>query len=134
MPLIPQQHSAQEETNKQTVVAFYEAGLNRKDFDAASRYFGPYYKQHNPNAADGVEGFRKFITYLKEKMPNSHSAIKSVFADRDYVILHVHKTTGTEDRGTAIVDIFRLENGKIVEHWDVSQAVPEQTVSGNPMF
>lgn len=134
MPITPRQHSTQEEANKQTVVAFYEAGLNRKDFDAASQYFGPYYRQHNPNAADGIEGFRKFIAYLKEKTPNSRSVIKRVFADGDYVILHVHKTIGAEDRGTAIVDIFRLENGKIVEHWDVSQAVPDNSANSNTMF
>ena len=123
-----------QERNKQTVLAFYEAGLNQKDFAAASKYFGPYYKQHNPNAADGIEGFRNFISYLKEKVPTSHSEIKQAFADGDFVILHVHKTTSPTDRGVAIVDIFRLEDGKIVEHWDVTQAIPEKTASGNPMF
>lgn len=120
--------------NKQTVLAFYEAGLNQKDFAAASKYLGPYYKQHNPNAADGIEGFRNFVNYLKEKVPTSHSEIRQVFADGDFVILHVHKTSSPTDRGVAIVDIFRLEQGKIVEHWDVTQAIPEKTASGNPMF
>lgn len=120
--------------NKQTVVAFYEAALNNKDFAAASRYLGPSYTQHNPHAADGVQGFRDFIAYLKEKVPNSHSEITQVFADGDFVILHVHKTSGPGDRGVAIVDIFRLARGKIVEHWDVTQDIPERTVSGNPMF
>jgi predicted SnoaL-like aldol condensation-catalyzing enzyme len=122
------------ESNRQTVVSFYEAGLNKKDFDAAHPYLGSSYKQHNPNAADGVEGFRGFVAYSKEHTPNSHSEIKHAFADGDFVILHVHKTTGPDDRGVAIIDIFRLENGKIVEHWDVTQVVPERTASGNPMF
>jgi predicted SnoaL-like aldol condensation-catalyzing enzyme len=121
-------------SNKDTVVAFYEAGLNAKDFDAASRYLGRAYTQHNPRAADGVQGFRDFVAYLKEHVPHSHSEIKRVFADGDFVILHVHKTSGPGDRGVAIVDIFRLEQGRIVEHWDVTQEVPERTVSGNPMF
>lgn len=120
--------------NKQIVLAFYETGLNQKDFNAASKYLGPYYRQHNPNAADGIDGFRSFINYLKEKVPASHSEIKQAFADGDFVILHVHKTTSPTDRGVAIVDIFRLEDGKIVEHWDVTQAIPEKTASGNPMF
>jgi predicted SnoaL-like aldol condensation-catalyzing enzyme len=121
-------------SNKQTIVAFYEAALNAKDFDAASRYLGPTYRQHNPRAADGAQGLRNFIAYLKEKVPDSHSEIKRVFADGDFVILHVHKTSGPGDRGVAIVDIFRLEAGRVVEHWDVTQEVPERTASGNPMF
>ena len=120
--------------NKQTVVAFYEAALNNKDFDTASRYLGPSYTQHNPHAADGVQGLRDFIAYLKQKVPNSHSEIKRVFAEGDFVILQVHKTSGPGDRGVAIVDIFRLEHGKVVEHWDVTQEIPERTASGNPMF
>ena len=89
--------------------------------------------QHNPNAADGRDGFRKFVAFLRDKYPQSHSEIKRSFVDGDYVILHAcGARTGT--RGSAIMDIFKLENGKIVEHWDVNQPVPEQTANGNTMF
>ncbi|PUA20789.1 polyketide cyclase [Glaciimonas sp. PCH181] len=129
-----QPSAAQIKENKQTVLAFYEAGLNQKDFAAASQYLGPYYKQHNPRAADGIEGFHNFINFLKVNVPTSHSEIKKVFSDGNFVILHVHKTTSPTDRGVAIIDIFRLEHGKIVEHWDVTQEIPEKTTSGNGMF
>lgn len=125
---------ATQEANKKTVVEFYEKGLNQKDFEAASKYFGSRYVQHNPNAADGIEGFKGFVGFLREKFPDSHSEIKKVFADGDYVILHVHAVREKGTRGSAIIDIFKLENGKIVEHWDVTQAIPEKTASGNPMF
>src|SRR6201999_1484087 len=98
---------------------FYDKALNQKDFDAASKYFGPRYVQHNPTAPDGIEGFKKFLAFLKEKAPNSRSEIKKVFADGDYVILHVHSVREPGTAGRAIVDIFKLENGKNVEHWDV---------------
>lgn len=122
------------EANKKTVVEFYEKGLNQKDFEAASQYFGPRYLQHNPTAADGIEGFKKFIAFLREKFPDSHSEIKKVFADGDYVILHVHAVREKGTRGNAIVDIFKLENGKIVEHWDVNQPIPEKAANENGMF
>jgi predicted SnoaL-like aldol condensation-catalyzing enzyme len=122
------------EANKKTVVDFYEKALNQKDFDAAARYFGPRYIQHNPTAPDGIEGFRKFIAFRKEKFPDAHSDIKQVFADGDYVILHVHAMPTPGERGSAIVDIFKLENGKIVEHWDVIQPVPEKSANTNTMF
>ncbi|WP_408609783.1 nuclear transport factor 2 family protein [Herbaspirillum autotrophicum] len=120
--------------NKQVVLAFYEQGLNRKDADAALAYVGPEYIQHNPNAADGPEGFRKFVRFLRERYPQSHSEIKRVFTDGDYVILHVHAVRQPGERGNAIVDIFRLQNGKIVEHWDAVQPVPEQSANDNGMF
>src|SRR5690242_7670201 len=82
--------AADMEASKKAVLEFYEAGLNKKDFDAASKYFGPKYIQHNPTAPDGIEGFKGFVNFLREKFPNSHSEIKKVFADGDFVILHVH--------------------------------------------
>jgi predicted SnoaL-like aldol condensation-catalyzing enzyme len=122
------------EANKKTVLEFYEAGLNKKDFEAASKYFGPKYIQHNPGAPDGTEGFKGFLNFLRDKFPNSHSEIKKVFADGDFVILHVHAVREPGTRGRAIVDIFRLENGKIVEHWDVAQDIPEKMPHNNGMF
>ncbi|BBC01697.1 MULTISPECIES: nuclear transport factor 2 family protein [Bradyrhizobium] len=125
---------AQQEANRKAVLAFYEKGLNQKDADAALAYVGNRYVQHNPGAADGPEGFRKFIGFLREKFPNSHSEIKRSFVDGDYVILHVHAVREPGTRGNAIVDIFKLEDGKIVEHWDVAQPVPENPANGNTMF
>ncbi|MCP3372136.1 nuclear transport factor 2 family protein [Bradyrhizobium cajani] len=126
--------SAQEEANRKTVLAFYEKGLNQKDADAALAYVGDRYVQHNPNAADGPDGFRKFIGFLREKFPNSHSEIKRSFVDGDFVILHVHSVHEPGNKGRAIVDIFKLENGKIVEHWDVVQDIPENPANSNTMF
>ncbi|MBF5008070.1 nuclear transport factor 2 family protein [Burkholderia pseudomultivorans] len=125
---------AQQEANRRTVLAFYEKGLNDKDAEAALAYVGDRYVQHNPNAADGRDGFRKFVAFLRDKYPQSHSEIRRSFVDGDYVILHVHAVREPGTRGSAIVDIFRLENGKIVEHWDVNQPVPEQAANGNTMF
>ncbi len=124
----------QQEANKKAVVELYDKALNQKDFAAASKYFGPRYIQHNPTAPDGIAGFEKFLAFLREKFPASHSEIKRVFADGDYVILHVHAVREPGTRGAAIVDIFRLENGKIVEHWDVRQEVPEKAANDNGMF
>ncbi len=124
----------QQERNKKIVLAFYEAAINQKDFAAASTYLGTQYKQHNPRAADGPAGLQAYLQFLKEKFPASHSEIKKVFTDGDYVILHVHAVRVPGTRGSAIVDIFRLENGKVVEHWDVIQEIPEKAANGNGMF
>jgi predicted SnoaL-like aldol condensation-catalyzing enzyme len=125
---------AQQEANRKIVLDFYEKGLNQKDADAAIAHMGNRYVQHNPNAADGPEGFRKFIAFLREKFPNSRSEIKRSFVDGDYVILHVHAVREPGTWGSAIVDIFKLENGKIVEHWDVVQPIPENPANNNTMF
>lgn len=122
------------EENRRVVTAFYEAGLNRKDYAAASRHFGVRYIQHNPTSDDGKEGFAKFVGYLRTNHPQSHSTIRQSFVDGDFVILHVLEKLHPNDRGNAIVDIFRLENGKIVEHWDVKQAIPDRAANRNGMF
>ena len=127
-------NTPQEEANKKVVLEFYDAAINQKDFDKAKQYFGARYTQHNPNAGDGPEGLRKYIEFLKDKHPNAKSEFKRVFADGDYVIVHVHAVRDPGTRGLAIIDIFRLETGKVVEHWDVAQPVPAKAANDNGMF
>ena len=126
--------SEQEKINKKNVVEFYKALINQKDFEAASKYVGSRYIQHNPMGADNLEGIKNFIQFLREKLPDAQWELKQVFADGDYVITHGHTVSKPGDRGMAAMDIFRLEGGKIVEHWDVVQPIPEKAMNTNTMF
>lgn len=128
------QESAAEAQNKKIVLDFYEKVLNGKNPEALTSYLGSRYTQHNPGIADGVEGLRKFIEFLRQNSPQAHSEPKHVFADGDYVIIHSHAIREPGTRGVAIVDIFRLEEQKIVEHWDIIQPVPETAANSNGMF
>jgi predicted SnoaL-like aldol condensation-catalyzing enzyme len=121
------------ETNKKNVVEFYDLIIKKKDFESARKYMGNRYKQHNPKVADGTEGLKTFIEYLRTDFPDARSEIKKIIAEGDYVVLHVHsRRTPTLQR--AIIEIFRLENGKIDEHWDVVQQIPEASENPNGMF
>ena len=125
---------SQQEQNKKTVIEFYETVLNKKDWEAAPSFVGKYYKQHNQHAKDGVEGLQEYVKFAKTKFPNSHSEIKKAFACGDYVILHVHTVMEPGRRGAAVVDIFRMENGKAVEHWDVHEEIIDDPSNSNGMF
>ena len=122
------------DANKNTVLAFYEAAINGKDFEAAVKFIGARYVQHNPLIADGIDGFKAFVGYLRETFPKLRAEIQRIFADGDFVIVHTHGVREPGQRGSAIVDIFRLEGGKIVEHWDVMQPIPETASNQNGMF
>jgi predicted SnoaL-like aldol condensation-catalyzing enzyme len=122
------------EANKRTVLTFYDAALNQKNIDQAAAYFGPNFIQHNPRSKDGIEGFRSLLQDVKKQFPGLRSDVKRVFADGDCVILHVHVKLEPEELGLAIVEIFRLDHGKIVEHWDVRQPIPETAANANGMF
>ena len=126
--------TGQERANKRSVIEFYGKALNDKDFAAASKYLGDRYTQHNPTAADGPEGLKAFIQFLRDKFPQSHSEIVQSFADGDYVILHVHSIRTPGTAGRAIVDIFKLDHGKVVEHWDAVQDIPASSANANGMF
>ena len=142
-PRAPQTASAQTQTqsaaerNKANALAFYELAFNQhKVQEAADRYIGKTYLQHNPTVADGARAFvDAFTPFLKEN-PQSCAEFKRVVAEGDLVVLHVLSRTSPQDKGEAVVDIFRFDkDGKIMEHWDVIQAVPkEKTASGRSMF
>jgi predicted SnoaL-like aldol condensation-catalyzing enzyme len=120
--------------NKKTVQEFYDFLINKKDFKSASKYIGSRYTQHNPLLADGPDGLRAFVDFLKSNYPEAKSEIKRLFAEGDYVILHVHSVRIPNTRGRAIFELFKLENGKIVEHWDTIQEIPETSANPNGMF
>jgi predicted SnoaL-like aldol condensation-catalyzing enzyme len=124
------------EANKNVTLAFYKQALLEGDAENAFRmYAGTPYRQHNPLIEDGMEGVRKFGALIMATHPDAHAEIKRVFADGDHVILHSH-WHGLSDNpgGEAVVDIFRLDNGKVVEHWDVIQPIPETAANNNTMF
>lgn len=122
------------EHNKQVVKEFYQAAINEKNYAKAQYYLGKNYIQHNPLAADGKAGLEKFIASLKQTYPLAHSEIKRVIAEKNYVVLHVKSVVEPGKNAQAVIDIFRLAKGKIVEHWDVHQAVAEKTMNKNTMF
>jgi predicted SnoaL-like aldol condensation-catalyzing enzyme len=126
--------SARLEENKQTVLAFYQAAINDKDHYAASKLLSHSYIQHNPRIADGLAGFREFVDTLKADFPQLRAEVRRIFAEGDHVIAHVHGIRVPGGPGTAIVDIFRLEGGRIAEHWDVMQQIPDEARNQNGMF
>lgn len=130
----PTAAAARLEANKKLVLAFYDAMIGRKDFEAGRQYMGATYKQHAPYATDGHEGLRAFVDWFRTSFPNHRYEIKRVIAEGDFVMLHVHGTGGPNPHGEAVVDIFRVENGKVVEHWDIIQPIPAKQDNPNGMF
>jgi predicted SnoaL-like aldol condensation-catalyzing enzyme len=123
------------EQNKQIVTAFYTKALFQGDVDGAIElYGGASYTQHTPFAANGFDGLRQYVKWIIENYPNARGEIKRVFSDGDYVLLHCHWAGFLGENGDAIIDIFRLEDGKVVEHWDVIQPIPKVSKNDNTMF
>jgi predicted SnoaL-like aldol condensation-catalyzing enzyme len=123
------------EKNKQTVLAYYDLAINDKlTAEAVQKYGGSHYIQHHPQAPDGFEAFIENISGLVEQVPRMTLDIKRAVAEGDLVVTHSLLKTSPEDRGTAAADFFRLEDGKIVEHRDVFQPVPESAANEHPMF
>jgi predicted SnoaL-like aldol condensation-catalyzing enzyme len=122
------------ERNKKLVLAFYDHAINEKDFEAASKYMSKDYRQHNPTAADGPEGLRVWLEEFKRAFPTLRATVKKCIAEGDFVVLHVLGENGPCPSGTAVVDIFRVVNGKVAEHWDVIQDIPADVKNANSMF
>ena len=129
------QAQSQTEQNKKIAVAFFNMIFNeQKVAEAFKLYSVPEYKQHNPYAAAGAQPAIDFLGgYLKQNT-EARAEIKRVIAEGDLVAIHNNPKQNAKDRGRAVVDIFRLEKGKVVEHWDVVQDVPEKPMNTNTMF
>ena len=120
---------------KQLVLDFFElAFVQRRPAEAAQRYLGQSYTQHNPTAPDGAEVFPALIEGLFSQAPDASFHLKRAIAEDDLVVVHYHLRMTAEDPGHAVVDIFRVEDGRIVEHWDVMQPVPTESANDNGMF
>ena len=121
--------------NAQKAMAFLDMVFNQKRVkEGFDKYVGDKYIQHNPIAADGKDAAVEVLARFMQMVPTWSYTFKHAYVDGDIAIIHSLVKAKPEDRGNAVIDIFRFEKGKVVEHWDVIQAIPEKSANNNTMF
>lgn len=116
--------SAQEQQTLDFVLEMYHKVLIAMDSSQVDRYFPPDYIQHSSLAPPGLSALKAFLDKVRVESPEARQEIKRAFVDGDYVVVHTHVIRWPGDPGLAAADFFRVENGRIAEHWDVIQDVP----------
>ena len=120
------------EANKKLVADFYQELFGDKNIDAIDKYIGDIYIQHNPHVADGKQSLKEALKEWFKNASKEKIDIQHIGADDDLVFLHIKSHSG--NKTISIVDIFRIQDGKIIEHWDVHEEVPEKSANSHPMF
>ncbi|MGH8260983.1 MAG: nuclear transport factor 2 family protein [Steroidobacteraceae bacterium] len=126
--------TAREAANRRLILAVYEQVLGPLESSRVDELFAPGYIQHSPLAATGAAGLKAFLDWARAHSPHAKHHLKRLFTDGDHVIAHVHVVIHPGDRGNAVVDIFRIENGKVAEHWDVAQEIPARSANEHGML
>ena len=122
-----------EQANKQTVLRAYQRTFGDLDVAAVDEFFSKDFVQHNPTIADGRAGVKALVQMLASQgVPRQKIEFKHVFAEGDVVVLHSrYEMAGAEWR---FIDIYRVEHGKLAEHWDAMMPMPEVRANLNSMF
>ncbi len=122
------------EENKKNAIAFYQTAYDGNPKKGIEHYVGAEYIQHNPDVADGTQGFIDYFERMKEEYPNKSIEFVRCIAEKNLVALHTHQTWPGNDQYITM-DFFRFdENGKICEHWDTIQQIPEKSANPNTMY
>jgi predicted SnoaL-like aldol condensation-catalyzing enzyme len=133
-PVISQENDCTlAERNKKIVVEFYQKLFGDKDVSVIDQYIVEDYIQHNPIAPDGRQAIQDIANKWLANQPKTKVDFQKVAADGDLVFLHI-KSKSFSGKYISLIEIFRLKDGKIVEHWDVMQEVPEKSANPHPMF
>lgn len=123
-----------EQANLQLVLDMFANVLNPLDADAVDQYISPGYIQHNQSVEPGREKLKEFLTMIRGQNADAVHDIKRAFVDGDHVVVHYHVRRWPGDLGWAVVDIFRVEDGMIIEHWDVLQDIKPEGPNPNSPF
>lgn len=123
-----------EQANLDLVLAMFAQVLNPMDSSAVERFIAEDYIQHSQLAEPGREALKRFLDMIRAQTPQAVHDVKRAFVDGDHVIVHYHVRRWPGDIGWAVIDIFRVEDGKIAEHWDVLQDVAEGGPNPNSPF
>lgn len=122
---------SKDERNKQLAMhGFTEFAAG--NFDVLRTLLREDFVEHSPGNPSGRDAFIEFIT--NAPVAKARLDLRRVIADDDHVVMHYHMSTPDDERGVAVVDIWRMVDGQIVEHWDVLQPVPDATQIPNGMF
>jgi len=124
----------EEQANLKLVLDMFEAVLNPMDSSTVDRFIAPGYIQHNQLAEPGRDGLKRFLDMIRTETPEAVHDIKRAFVDGDHVTVHYHVRRWPGDSGWAVIDIFRVEDGLIAEHWDVMQDVAPGGPNPNSPF
>ena len=127
-------HAAAERRNLNLVLAMFDAVLKPLDASAVDHFIAPDYIQHSALAEPGREGLKTFLRRARQQTPDAVHDIKRSFGDGDHVIIHYHVRRWPDDPGLAVIDIFRVADGMIFEHWDVLQPVERGGPNPNSIF